>query len=41
MTFPYVKVDAILNDLWEFNPFTNEWTWMAGSSIAGSDCVVA
>ena len=21
-----------LNDLWEFNPTTNEWTWMAGSS---------
>lgn len=21
-----------LNDLWEFNPSTNEWAWMAGSS---------
>lgn len=21
-----------LNDLWEFNPTTNEWTWMSGSS---------
>jgi hypothetical protein len=21
-----------LNDLWEFNPSTNEWTWMSGSS---------
>jgi len=21
-----------LNDLWEFNPSTNEWTWMGGSS---------
>ena len=26
-----------LNDLWEFNPTTNEWTWMGGSStIAGA-----
>ncbi len=23
-----------LNDLWEFNPSTREWTWMGGSSIA-------
>jgi N-acetylneuraminic acid mutarotase len=23
-----------LNDLWEFNPSTNEWTWMSGSSTA-------
>jgi len=26
-----------LNDLWEFNPQTNEWTWMGGSSTAGSN----
>jgi N-acetylneuraminic acid mutarotase len=25
---------GILNDLWEFNPFTNQWTWMGGSSTA-------
>jgi N-acetylneuraminic acid mutarotase len=25
------------NDLWEFNPSTNEWTWMAGSSTIGSN----
>jgi N-acetylneuraminic acid mutarotase len=24
-----------LNDLWEFNPSTSEWTWMGGSSIVG------
>jgi len=24
-----------LNDLWEFNPSTNEWTWMGGSSTPG------
>ena len=23
---------AILNDLWMFNPSTNEWTWMGGST---------
>jgi hypothetical protein len=23
---------SYLNDLWEFNPTTNEWTWMSGSS---------
>jgi len=23
-----------LNDLWEFNPSTNEWAWMGGSSIS-------
>ena len=29
---------GVLNDLWEFNPSTNEWTWMAGSSTFGSSC---
>jgi N-acetylneuraminic acid mutarotase len=24
-----------LNDLWEFNPSKNEWTWMGGSNAAG------
>jgi N-acetylneuraminic acid mutarotase len=28
-----------LNDLWKFDPVTNEWTWMGGSSSAGSSCV--
>jgi N-acetylneuraminic acid mutarotase len=27
-----------LNDLWEFNPSTNEWAWMSGSSTVGSNC---
>jgi len=27
-----------LNDLWEFNPSTSEWTWMAGSDVIPSDC---
>ena len=25
-----------LNDLWSFNPSTNEWTWVSGSSTRGS-----
>jgi N-acetylneuraminic acid mutarotase len=39
--FGGVGVDAVgnyssyLNDLWEFNPSTNEWAWMGGSSTAG------
>jgi N-acetylneuraminic acid mutarotase len=28
--------DGELNDLWEFNPATNLWTWMGGSSVAGN-----
>ncbi len=24
--------DGELNDLWEFDPSTNEWTWIGGSS---------
>ncbi len=24
-----------LNDLWEFNPATNQWTWMSGAEVAG------
>lgn len=26
--------NAYLNDLWEFTPSTNEWTWMGGDSVA-------
>lgn len=35
--------EAYLNDLWRFNPVTKLWTWMGGSSIAGTDaaCVSA
>jgi len=30
--------DGVPNDLWEFNPSTNQWTWMGGSStISGCD----
>jgi N-acetylneuraminic acid mutarotase len=27
-----------LNDLWEFNPTTKEWTWMGGSSTVPASC---
>jgi gliding motility-associated-like protein len=25
-----------LNDLWKYNPSTNEWTWMSGSNVGNS-----
>ena len=31
-----VGTDGGLNDLWEFNPSTTEWTWMNGSSTLPS-----
>ena len=27
-----------LNDLWEFDPSANEWTWMSGSSTLPANC---
>ncbi len=29
---------GMLNDLWEFDPSTNQWTWVAGSSALGANC---
>jgi N-acetylneuraminic acid mutarotase len=29
---------VFLNDLWEFNPSTNEWAWMGGSSTVDGTC---
>jgi hypothetical protein len=26
------QIDWLLNDLWKFNPSTNQWTWMGGSN---------
>ena len=26
---------GLLNDLWVFNPFTNQWTWAGGSNTSG------
>jgi N-acetylneuraminic acid mutarotase len=33
-------VSALLNDLWEFNPSTNEWTWVAGTKDVPSNFIV-
>ena len=30
-------ISGELNDLWKFNPATNLWTWMGGSSSVGSN----
>jgi len=30
--YPILGMDPFLNDLWEFNPSTSEWTWVAGSN---------
>jgi hypothetical protein len=30
--FDSVSTEGELNDLWQFNPSTQEWTWMSGSS---------
>ena len=30
---------GLLNDLWEFNTSTNEWTWMGGNSTLGGNSV--
>lgn len=30
------SVDGALNDLWEFNISSNEWTWMGGNSVVSS-----
>lgn len=27
---------GMLNDLWQYNPYTDEWRWMAGSKSVGS-----
>jgi N-acetylneuraminic acid mutarotase len=32
---------GLLNDLWEFNPSTNEWMWVNGSNIYPASCSVS
>jgi N-acetylneuraminic acid mutarotase len=32
------NVEGYLNDLWEFNPATNQWTWMGGNSTVENNC---
>lgn len=31
------QTPAELNDLWEFDPTTKEWTWMSGSNTVGAN----
>jgi Galactose oxidase, central domain len=31
------ETDSALNDLWEFSPSSNQWTWAGGSSTAGTN----
>ncbi len=35
--FDSTHTPGILNDLWEYNPQTNLWTWMAGSNTVPSN----
>lgn len=30
------QTGVLLNDLWEFDPSTSEWTWMGGSNVSGT-----
>jgi N-acetylneuraminic acid mutarotase len=32
---------GLLNDLWKFNPASNEWAWMGGGSVLGSVCALS
>ena len=36
--FDSAGVWGVLNDLWELNPSTGQWTWMSGSSTVGGSC---
>jgi N-acetylneuraminic acid mutarotase len=38
--FLYIKDPTWLNDLWEFNPATNEWAWMGGGNTS-APCIDA
>jgi N-acetylneuraminic acid mutarotase len=33
--YDFESIAGELNDLWEFNPITNQWAWMGGSSAVG------
>lgn len=34
--FDSTGTSGLLNDLWMFNPSTDEWTWVSGSSVVGA-----
>jgi N-acetylneuraminic acid mutarotase len=31
--------ETVLNDLWKFNPSTNNWAWISGSSTVSGNCM--
>lgn len=37
--FGGMGTNGVMNDLWEFNPSTKQWTWVGGSSTADSAAV--
>jgi N-acetylneuraminic acid mutarotase len=36
----YTAGMRFFNDLWVFDPVSNQWTWMAGSSTVGANCSI-
>jgi N-acetylneuraminic acid mutarotase len=34
-----METNGFLNDLWEFNPSTQEWAWMGGSNTLPTSCL--
>ncbi|MGD0789473.1 MAG: kelch repeat-containing protein [Terracidiphilus sp.] len=38
--FDSVGMGGYLNDLWEYNPSTNEWAWMGGNDTANDSGVL-
>ena len=34
------NIQSFLNDLWEFNPSTGQWTWMSGSAENSIYCPI-
>jgi hypothetical protein len=33
------QIGSVLNDLWKFDPATNQWTWVSGSNVANQNGV--
>ncbi len=37
--FDWTGRDSVLNDLWEFNPGSRQWTWVGGSDLVNGQAV--
>ncbi|HQQ94189.1 MAG TPA: kelch repeat-containing protein [Bacteroidia bacterium] len=37
--YPAAGFDGFLNDLWKYDPLTNQWTWVNGSNVTGQNSV--